>query len=261
MTDIAQNYDDLAMYSGGSNFTLRLGEIIAEGYNTDEKLHLDKYPIFDDSKRFELNHKILAHYAMREIGYETVEQFLFALGRRMIEIMPYYNKLYLSERLKFEPLLNMDVTSVQDNASESQSSAKSTSDESSEQTTTGSNEGAHKQRQVDSTTPDAVLSNNGDYASAVGDVDVKDKTTTEAKVSGVSHGESSTDFANAKTIGNGTTHTSGYSGTSGAALLQAYRDTLLNIDVMVILELQDLFMSVADSRDTYSPLGRNFTLW
>ena len=57
---------DLSMYAikdSMADYTLTLGNLIARGYDTDEKLHLSAqyYPIFDESYRARLNEKIVAH--------------------------------------------------------------------------------------------------------------------------------------------------------------------------------------------------------
>lgn len=54
--------------------------------------------------------KILLHYYTREIGYETVGLWKLKLNEKLMEIMPYYNQLYESELLHFDPLKNVDVT-------------------------------------------------------------------------------------------------------------------------------------------------------
>ena len=92
---------DLSMYAikdSMADYTLTLGNLIDRGFNTDEKLHLSAqyYPIFDENYRAKLNGKIVAHYALREIGSETPQMFVFYLGRTMREQMDYFNQLYLS---------------------------------------------------------------------------------------------------------------------------------------------------------------------
>ena len=54
--------------------------------------------------------KILLHYYTREIGYETVGLWKLKLNQRLMEIMPYYNQLYESELIKFDPMQNVDNT-------------------------------------------------------------------------------------------------------------------------------------------------------
>lgn len=68
------------------------------------------FPIFDENYREFLCQKILQHYYTREICAETVSLWKFWLNQKMREIMPYYNKLYLSEQLKFDPLHEIDFT-------------------------------------------------------------------------------------------------------------------------------------------------------
>lgn len=68
------------------------------------------YPIFDENYRAVLEKKILKHYYTREICAETVGRWKLFLEVRMNEIMPYYNKLYSSELLQFNPLYDVDYT-------------------------------------------------------------------------------------------------------------------------------------------------------
>lgn len=88
------------------------------GYNSIDTIinqSMDKifdfnYPIYDENYRRVLQAKILKHYYTREIGAETVGLWKLFLNRRMNEIMPYYNKLYQSELLNFNPLYDIDLT-------------------------------------------------------------------------------------------------------------------------------------------------------
>ena len=75
---------------------------------------IGNYPIFDETYRDTLNAKILKHYYTREICEETAGLWRLRLNARMNEIMPYYNKLYESELLKFNPLydVNLNTTRV-----------------------------------------------------------------------------------------------------------------------------------------------------
>lgn len=74
------------------------------------------YPIFDERYRGVLENKILKHYYTREIGEETVGLWKLRLDARMNEIMPFYNKLYESELLEFNPLYDVDYTRTGDKA-------------------------------------------------------------------------------------------------------------------------------------------------
>ena len=68
------------------------------------------YPIFDEAYRGALERKILRHYYTREICDETVGLWKLRLNNRMNEIMPYFNKLYKSELIEFNPLYDVDLT-------------------------------------------------------------------------------------------------------------------------------------------------------
>ena len=67
------------------------------------------YPIFDDAYKSVLETKIIRHYYTREICAETVGLWKLWLDARMNEIMPYYNKLYESELIKFNPIYATDL--------------------------------------------------------------------------------------------------------------------------------------------------------
>lgn len=73
-------------------------------------------PFFDENYRIPLEKKILRHYFLREIGSETEERFAFYLNNAMYELMPYYNKLYETELLKFNPLYTVDKTVIHSGA-------------------------------------------------------------------------------------------------------------------------------------------------
>jgi hypothetical protein len=66
------------------------------------------FPVFDESYRKPLEKKILKHFYTREIGFESVGLWKLKLDTKMNEIMPYFNQLYKSELLSFNPLYDVD---------------------------------------------------------------------------------------------------------------------------------------------------------
>ena len=68
------------------------------------------YPIFDENYRATLENKVLKHYYTREIGAETVGLWKLWLNTKMNEIMPYYNQLYKSALIEFNPMYDVDLT-------------------------------------------------------------------------------------------------------------------------------------------------------
>lgn len=90
----------------------------SEGYKSINQIITDSmdkvfdfdFPIFDETYRPVLERKILKHYYTREICAETVGLWKHFLDMRLNEIMPYYNKLYESELLQFNPFYDVDLT-------------------------------------------------------------------------------------------------------------------------------------------------------
>ena len=71
---------------------------------------LNMLPMFNgetQEHRALLFKKILLKYYTREIAYETVGLWKQKLNYKLLEILPYYNQLYESELLKYNPLENV----------------------------------------------------------------------------------------------------------------------------------------------------------
>lgn len=67
------------------------------------------FPIFDEAYRLPLETKILRHFYTREICEETVRLWKLRLEDKLNLIMPYYNQLYRSELLEFNPMYDVDI--------------------------------------------------------------------------------------------------------------------------------------------------------
>ena len=200
------------------------------------------YPIFDEAYRSVLETKILKHYYTREIGAESVGLWKHWLNTKLNEIMPYYNKMYKSELLEFNPMYDVDIKKTYKLQKDGT------------KTDTGLTTG-------NVTSTDKVVYNNSNmnyYADTpqggVSDLENLDYLTNATK--DVGNGETTN-------TGNNTTNTNSSlasvikntddylesvsgktSGSSYAKLLEDYRATFLNIDMMIIDELKDLFMNL-----------------
>ena len=99
------------------------------------------FPIFDETYRNVLETKILRHYYTREIAFETVGLWKLKLRTKLNEIMPYFNKLYQSELLDFNPLYDVDLTRthVKDSSGTRDTTGKTDSENSSRTEQNGSN--------------------------------------------------------------------------------------------------------------------------
>ncbi len=227
-------------------FTIKLSDLIEEGFD----FGLSDYPIFDNSYRESLNKKILEHYWNYEIGQETESMFRFSLNRKMREIMPYYNQLYKSTQIEFDPLQTMNYQDLTDSIDSRTGLATGTSEteESGVGDTTSTTGG--KSRSVSSTTPQVQLSGNEDYASSAADVNSTSDVVGNSTNSGTSNSSN-----NMSTNDNGTgTIDRSVKGSQGIAseLLMTYRASFLNIDMQIIRDLESLFMQIWDNGDEYS---------
>lgn len=187
-------------------------------------LGMSDYPIFDENYRKPLNNKILDHYNFYEIGFETAGLFKFNLNTTLNEIMPYYNQLYKSALIEFDPLMMADLTEKYSHNSSGNNSGTSNSNSSSD------NKNLFQDTPL-SPIPSVSLENQK-YATNItfNNTSLEDTTTSNSKF------DNTEDYI--KTItGNIGNH-------SNSKLLTEFRNTFLNIDMQVINDLRDLFMGL-----------------
>lgn len=203
------------------------------------------FPIFDEAYRGILERKILKHFYTREIGEETVGLWKLRLDTKMNEIMPYYNKLYTSELLEFNPLYTTDLTRKKDNeiTGQNEGTVDSTNSSTSNGTGSGTNSGTSVDKYSD--TPQGALTNveNGTYLTNARLTE--DSATNSSTSSNTSSGSGNVTSENSSlTTEDYLEHVVGYESRSASKLLKEYRDTFLNIDMMIIEELEVLFMQL-----------------
>lgn len=168
------------------------------------------FPIFDEDYRTVIETKIIKHYYTREISEETVGLWKLRLNTKMNEIMPYYNQLYKAWSVDFNPLYDTDITT------------EHTLDNESTQTTTG------KSTDRFSDTPQGSLQNIEDNTY------LTNATIVDNNASGTSN---STDEYLEKITGK-------RGSISYPKMLDEYRESLINIDSMIIVDLKDLFFKL-----------------
>lgn len=251
-----------------------------------EKIFDFDFPIFDESYRSVIETKILKHFYTREIGLETVGLWKLKLNTKMNEIMPYYNQLYKSALLEFNPLYDVDVTrshegantgdknSVESNVETSGMNEVYADNENTEKNSKGNNNGSVTTTNVNSTnhldkysdTPQGSVTDltNGTYLTNAREIIDNDSTNANSKSSNDSSLNENEVRKNnresKKTVNRNLTGekkeslknteqyletVKGKQGTeSYSKLLQEYRETFINIDMLVIGELSDLFMNI-----------------
>lgn len=224
-TEVRFICENFAGLSESVGFT-KVEEVIE---NSVDKVFAFDFPIFDESYRRVLEKKILKHFYTREIGLETVGLWQLKLDAKMNEIMPYYNKLYDSERLNINPLhtVNKTITHRGSGGSESQSSRTGSSH------STGNNTGWN----LYNDTPQGTIET------------IEDETylTNATKMTGSNSGDVSNNESGRGTVNSVDEYVDtivGYDNKVPSELLLQYRETFLNIDMMIIDDLEELFMQL-----------------
>lgn len=234
-------------------------DVVSKSWN---KIFTNKAVFFDEEYRSVLCQKILKHYYLREIGSETVGIWKLWMNTRLEEIMPFYNQLYKSALIEFNPLYDVDLKRTHnrkiDSSKQDDGTNKVVSDGVSSESGTGSGSesGSSNSTKKDlySDTPQGAITG----------LENENYLTNARKVTdnGSTSGNSSSEFSNSgtnKTTVNGETSNSGtansledyaenVSGKQGtesySSMLLKFRETFLNIDMQVIDEFSDLFMGL-----------------
>lgn len=232
---ICENYAGLSESKGQAS----VNEIIQKAC---PKVFDFSFPIYDEGYRNVLESKILKHYYTREICAETVGLWKLWLDTKLNEIMPYYNQLYKSTTLEFNPFYDFDytTTSNRDIGQDETSSNKGSNKNSSSIEQNGTTKNVDKY----SDTPQGGLQNveSGTYLTSA----TIDDGTTHSTGTGSSSGESTNDGTRKfQSTDEYLEHVAGKKGgQSYSSLLQEYRKSFLNIDMMIIDDLSDLFFNL-----------------
>ena len=210
-----------------AKYTITIKTLIDNNFD----FQMTKYPIFDEKYRETLNDNILHHYYENEIGFETAPLFRFYLNQKLNEIMPYYNELYkVQKKLIDENLLLNNV-----NLTETLSGQNATTTSSTSQST---NSGTSNNKNLFQDTPQGQISNtdinNQTWATNL----TLDSNTSNNTINDSSSATGSGTNSYLKTI----------IGNNGSKfnidILNDIKNNLMNIDLMIIDELYDLFMQI-----------------
>ena len=211
-----------------------------------DKIFTSKVSFFDEEYRGVLCKKILKHYYLREIGCETVGIWLLWMNTKLEEIMPYYNKLYESELIKFNPMYDVDWNRKGNKTgNESGSGSRSTSGNNSG-TNTQSGTSSNTRKDLYSDTPQGSLTGveSETYLTNARKVSDSGETGVNGSTSG-SYEDSESSSNKVDTTENYVESVSGKQGTgSYSKMLNEFRETFLNIDMQVIEEFAEMFMEL-----------------
>lgn len=222
------------------SYTQRLKDVFIKGGRDYSAIGLDQYDIYKESHRPVLNHKILMHYWNEELGLETESMFVQSMRSRMELNMPYWNEMYKSVELDYDMLSDIDMTT------ESESTGVATGTSENDVNATGENSSTNTAKSKATgkgqnfTYPQQQLQSDGRYATggsdSESDSDSSNTTNDNQQSSTVATGKNDNEsFATNKATQKGRSQ-------SAASLISAYRAAIVNVDQLIVVELEDLFM-------------------
>ena len=260
----------------------------SEGYNSVDEIINGSYkkvfdfdfPIFDEAYRDELEKKILIHFYTREICEETVGLWKLRLRDRMNMIMPYYNKLYESELIEFDPMVNIDEH-IDDDYDKNRTDDTTRTDNLTDTTQGQKNKTGHSGTGKNGVIVDTDRHNDWDLYSdtpqgAIDRIDLDENAyLTNARHTygdgGTMTNEEHTSINTDTSSGESTQEVTGHTGTqrrngivhtnnendkdikgmdmtkmgsTPSKMIKEYRELFLNIDLMVMNELEELFIQL-----------------
>lgn len=242
---ICENSAGLSESKGADNVDSILDRCWNKVFNFD-------FPIFDENYRQILCRKILKHYYTREIAHETVGRWKLALNAKLNEIMPYYNQLYKSELLEFNPFYDVDLTRSREGSGTSNRTSKNTETNSGTSKNVSSGSGTNNTVTLNrfSDTPQNSMDTQG-IADSVPLTTVtkvnEDNTTTNESTDTLTRNGNKTG-SGTENINNTDKYIETVKGKQGtenySSLLKKFRETFLNIDMMIIEDCSDCFFTL-----------------
>lgn len=200
-----------------AHYTVTIKSLIDNNFD----FGLNEYPIFNETYRNTLNNHILNYYYENEIGFETAELFKFYLNNTLDLIMPKYNTLYQKQE---ESLVNIlgNVDLVENSSRTNNNSVNSTSN------STSNNKNLFQD------TPQGSL----DFTALENQTWATNFTLNNTGVNDSSNSTGTASETYGRTIrgNNGNKYT--------IDLLKDIKNNLMNIDMLIINELNDLFMGI-----------------
>ena len=203
-------------------------EDIFKSYNLSDYLTAEEVEVIETRGTWtkdKLAKKIVDHYFMRDLGFETYAMFKHYAKIQMEEIMESKLPLIYSSAIEYDPLVNVDYTEQ----------FVRNLDTSSSNSSTASSSGSGLV--VNSDTPQTNISKAsllaGSYATNTSANELSSSASDSAS------GTSNTDEDYTKTV-------KGNSGVSATAqkMIEQYRQNIRAIDYEIIKELNDLFMGL-----------------
>ena len=213
-------------------FTRAEVEAWFKDYDLDDYLTSEQQAVITNTglwTKDKLAKKIVDHYYMREIGFETIGLFIHYAKVTMNELMEEYLPLIYSSAIQYDPLVNVDYTESFNRNAQTGNMGTSSSTSSS----SGSALGVNSDTPQGQITKASILA--GSYATSTS------ATENENEVN------NSTDTqSNSNSLENYTKKVKGNSGVSATAqkMIEQYRNNIRAIDREIIDKLDILFMGL-----------------
>lgn len=208
----------------------------------DQVDEITKHGIWSKDK---LASKIIDHYYMREIGFETPALFKHQAKVMMQELMEAKAPIIWTLAFEYDPLINVDYTETykQTRAGTDKQTGSSTGTSTGTSTTQDDGSGLT----VNSDTPQGEISKSkilgGTYASSTQANETTDKqtgsSTANSTASSEQNGESNENTEYTKNIKGNSGVTATYQ-----AMIRQYRNVIATVDRDIIRSLHPLFMGV-----------------
>ena len=213
-------------------FTRAEIEAIFKDYELTDYLTTNQINAIEEAgiwSKDKLAKKIVDHYYMREIGFETIGLFIHYSKITMEELMEEYLPLIYSSSIEYDPLVNVDFTESFSRTENIENSGTSGSESSSNASSLG----------VNSDTPQGQINKAsilaGNYASSTGANENESSVSSET----TNENTSATTEAYTKRV-------KGNSGVTASAqkMVEQYRNNIRAIDREIIEKLNILFMGL-----------------
>lgn len=214
-----------------AKYTITIKTLIDNNFD----FQMTNYPIFDENYRSTLNQNILYHYYENEIGFETASLFRFYLNQRLNEIMPYYNELYKVQKNIINNQLLLNNVNLTEKFERTNNTETNTSSNSNSQSN-----GSTNNKNLFQDTPQGNISQ----------TDIENQTwatnlTLDKNESNNTINDTSNSTGNADTTENYLKTIIGSNGGKYSIdILNDIKNNLLNIDMMIINDLNELFMQI-----------------
>lgn len=184
------------------------------------------YTLWDDTYKPVLETKILKHFYMSEIGFETTELWQLKLEILINEITPEINELYKSTNLDFNILENYRISE----------NAKRSNDSKQTGNTQNNSNANNNQLSRFSDTPQGNIDFNSDLSGYATSLTKNQDESTSNDVSSTNQTINTDEDYERVVFGN--------TGGSYASLIRDFREVILNIGLIVIDRLKQLFMLI-----------------